>query len=99
MTNSLLKLLITGGTGQIASAIQHHHQAKTFELIPRASHELDITVQNSIDANIKQFNPDVIINTAAYTAVDKAEQEYERAFHINEYGAKQLALACAKHNI
>jgi dTDP-4-dehydrorhamnose reductase len=93
------KILITGGNGQIATAIKHHANAQDYLLIPHSSTELNITQTQSIEDAISHLKPDVIINTAAYTAVDQAEIETNQATEVNEQGAKQLAVACAKHRI
>ena len=58
--------------------------------------ELDITQQNNILPLLEPFNPALMINCAAYTAVDKAESEPELAFSVNRDGAANLAAACAK---
>lgn len=99
MTNSLLKVLITGAQGQLGNALQHHVDANKFTLIPCSHADLDITQNQSIANAIKKFSPDIIINSAAYTAVDKAEQETDLAFSINHMGAKNLAIICESHQI
>jgi len=99
MKNYSNKILVTGGNGQIASALRHHPSAKDFALIFRTREELDITDLHSIQQNILDFSPTIIINTAAYTAVDKAEQEKESALKINFDGAKNLAQICHEKNI
>jgi dTDP-4-dehydrorhamnose reductase len=59
---------------------------------------LDITNVNQIKETFKQFKPNYCINAAAYTAVDKAESEPEKAFSINVTGAKNLAEICKENN-
>ncbi len=99
MTNYLPKILITGGNGQLAKALQHHALAKQF-ILQIYSHQLfDITQPQMIEKIIAREQPDFIINTAAYTAVDKAEYESEQALFVNYYGAKNLAIACEKYHI
>ena len=61
--------------------------------------ELDITRPDDILAYFRSFKPGLVINCAAYTAVDKAESEPEKAFAVNRDGPKHLAGACAKVNI
>jgi dTDP-4-dehydrorhamnose reductase len=99
MSNSLPKVLITGGRGQLASTLQYHPLAYAFYLIVLSREELDITQPDSIKKAIEMHQPDIIINTAAYTAVDEAESEAEQAHQVNHLGAKQLAIACAEKNI
>lgn len=64
-----------------------------------ASQELDITDEAQVNNLLSGEKPDYVINCAAYTAVDKAEQEPERAHLVNEKGAEFLAKACSKLNI
>ena len=61
--------------------------------------ELDITDPTSILEALSQHAPDVVINGAAYTAVDLAESEPERAFDINGKGVKHLAEACSQNGV
>lgn len=96
---SLPKVLITGGRGQLASALQYHPHAYAFFLIVLSREELDITQADSIKKAIETHRPDIIINTAAYTAVDQAEKETEQAMLINHIGALEIAKACADANI
>jgi dTDP-4-dehydrorhamnose reductase len=93
------KILITGCNGQIGSALESHPHADNFHVIACDRTALDITQPISIHDAITQFTPDIIINTAAYTAVDKAESDEEAAMLINHLGAKNLAMACTQHHI
>ncbi len=99
MTNSLPKILITGSDGQIGQALQRHTDAALFALIACSRTTLDITNKISIQEALDTYQPNLIINTAAYTAVDKAQQEPDLAQHINAQGAALLAQACQEHNI
>ena len=99
MSNSSHKILITGGNGQLALALRHHPQAHLFHVISCARDTLDITDNASIKHAIDKHTPDIIINTAAYTAVDKAEQEEELALRANHVGAQNIAVACKKNQI
>lgn len=95
----LPNVLITGAQGQLGMALQHHPLAKQMNLHALNRQQLDITHFASIEHAINTIKPDVIINSAAYTAVDKAESEYELALQINAKGAQQLAQACEAHHI
>ncbi len=99
MNTSLPKLLITGGKGQVASALCHTNLTRASQLIALDRSELDITENTSIERALSNHHPDVIINTAAYTAVDKAEQDKDACLKANYLGAKTLAIACARHRI
>ena len=58
----------------------------------------DLSNEKALRAIIQQLKPDIIVNAAAYTAVDKAETEAEKAFEINATGAKNLAQVCNDHD-
>ena len=93
-----MKILITGAQGQVGKelvSIAEQH----YDVIAAGRDELDITQAKSVAEYIKSSQPDIVINAAAYTAVDKAEEDQERAYAINRDGAKNLATACAQHNI
>lgn len=99
MTNSLLNVLITGSDGQLGQALRQHRLGREFNLIACNKSELDITQPDSIAAALAKYQPNVIINTAAYTAVDRAESEPALAELINHQAVKHLALACHQHQI
>jgi len=99
MPTYLAKVLITGSEGQLGSALYHHPLAAHFKLVGCTRQEMDITDANAIEQAIISLAPDIIINTAAYTMVDRAEQEIEKAEHINHFGAHTLASACHNHGI
>lgn len=99
MSTYLPKLMITGGGGQVATALQHHPLASAFQTFSYPRTALDIIDPQAVADTINTISPDIIINTAAYTAVDKAEHESYQAMHINYQGTKTLSLACAKKNI
>jgi dTDP-4-dehydrorhamnose reductase len=93
------KILITGGNGQLAHAIKNHARARHFVVKTCTHQELDIEDLSSIENRIHEFEPHIIINTAAYTAVDRAEQEIEAAHRANFKGTKNIALACKKNSM
>ncbi len=90
-----MRLLITGAGGQVGRELAR--QAAGSETRARTSAELDIrdaaAVRRAIDG------VDLVINAAAYTAVDRAEQEPERAYAVNRDGPAHLAEACAVRGI
>lgn len=93
-------VLVTGASGQLGQALQHisgNYPEIKFHFI--SSSELDITNKESISLSFGKYKPDVCINTAAYTAVDKAESEPEKAYAVNVTGAKNLAEACKEHDV
>jgi dTDP-4-dehydrorhamnose reductase len=95
----MAKILITGGKGQLGRAIVEAGMVYPGHTIRAVDLEdLDITNGTAVMDFIGGEQPDFVINCAAYTAVDKAEEEVEKATAINETGVKNLALAVAKHN-
>jgi len=90
-----MKILITGANGMLAKAVKN--EFKNEELICTDVAELDITNQEATEKFVEEIKPDYIINCAAYTAVDKAEEDKELAEKVNADGPKNLAIA-AKQN-
>lgn len=91
-----MKVLITGASGQLGHQLQQ--TLVEHELDARGSAALDITDPIAVQSAFAQFKPDVVINAAAYTAVDKAEAEPERAAAINHHAVQTLAEQCLSHN-
>lgn len=95
------KVLVTGAGGQLGQAFSHvlerSEERDSVALLSRA--QLDICDMDSIAAAFDVYQPEVVINAAAYTAVDAAEKEVERAFAVNEAGAAFLALACQRSGV
>ncbi len=83
-----MKILITGSNGQLGLEIikQLNRDYKEYEVISTDRHNLDIT------------DLEVVINCAAYTAVDLCETDVENAYKINSIGPKNLAIICEKIN-
>ena len=91
-------VLVTGAGGQLGQSIQFiASQYPEMQFIFANSQDLDITDAKKVDAFFGNQGIDFCINAAAYTAVDKAESDVERAEAINVLGAKNLAQACQKH--
>jgi dTDP-4-dehydrorhamnose reductase len=89
------RVLVTGANGQLGMCIKDvANEERIVEFIFTERAQLDITKEYETVEFFKNFKPDYCINCAAYTAVDKAEEEPEKAFLVNATGAKNLALAC-----
>ena len=86
----MARFLITGAKGQVGSCLVPQLQGKA-EVLALARDELDITNQSAVKNAIISFHPDIIINAAAYTAVDRAETDIKLAEAINISGAQFLA--------
>ena len=92
-----MRILVTGVAGQVGS-----------EMLRRAAHgvvigtthaDLDITSADAVADAFAMHAPDLVVNAAAYTAVDRAEQEPDVAFAVNRDGAAHVARACAARQI
>ncbi|GAA6170946.1 dTDP-4-dehydrorhamnose reductase [Colwellia sp. KU-HH00111] len=91
-----MKVIIIGKSGQLATAlVDELPPAVTYLALGR--NEVDITSHQALEAKISAFKPDVIINAAAYTAVDKAESDIASAYAINDTAVGVLA-TIAKRN-
>ncbi len=95
----VLKALITGANGQVGEALTRLAPSHTIQAFATNSEILDITDGLQVTQIIRQVEPDLVINAAAYTAVDKAEQEKQRALAVNCEGPRHLARACAMQHI
>ncbi|HEX6609773.1 MAG TPA: dTDP-4-dehydrorhamnose reductase [Hyphomicrobiaceae bacterium] len=92
-----MRLLIAGWQGQVARAlVELAPSAADVEAFAVGRPGLDLCNAATIKRAMTDFHPDVIINSAAYTAVDKAESEQEAAFALNRTGAGLLAEEAAK---
>ena len=91
-SSHLPRILITGGSGQVGHCLKAQLEGCAELSVPDSS-ALNITDRRSVRQAVETFRPDYIINAAAYTAVDKAESDAERAFAVNRDGARHLAEA------
>ena len=92
-------VLVTGGNGQLGQSLQFvASKYPELQFFFCSSSELDITNLGNCDSIFSKTKPNYCINAAAYTAVDKAENEREKAHLINVIGAQNLAEVCKKHN-
>lgn len=93
-----LNVLVTGGKGQLGRALARRGAAAGHAVTALDVEHLDIRDPAAVAAQLAS-GPDVVINAAAYTAVDKAETERDAAFAINASGAANLARACAERRV
>jgi len=89
------RILLVGSTGQVGRELQRSI-AGFGELVACDRKALDLTSEDSVRAVVERTGPDVILNAAAYTAVDKAESEPELAYAINARGPQILAEEAAR---
>lgn len=92
-------VLVTGANGQLGQSLQFIAGKYTdIDFVFCDSSTLDITNLTNVKQVFNQFKPNFCINAAAYTAVDKAESEPEKAHLINAIGAQNLAQICKETN-
>ncbi len=90
-----MKILVVGRQGQVAQSIAAAGIGAGLDVVALGRPELDLTAPDSVEVALAGARPDIVVNAAAYTAVDKAEQERDAAFAINAHGPERLAQACA----
>lgn len=91
-----MKILITGANGMLANAVRK--ELKNEELILTDVQDLDITDIEAVRKFVSEIQPQYIINCAAYTAVDKAEEQVELARKVNAIGPRNLAIVANEEN-
>ena len=104
-----MKILITGSNGQLGNELQTALKQMRTEIKEISSiyknaivfamdvNDLDITDEAKVEKTMGVIKPDIVINCAAYTNVDKCEEEQELAYNLNALAAKYLAIACEKN--
>ncbi|HHT5678562.1 TPA: dTDP-4-dehydrorhamnose reductase [Raoultella planticola] len=92
-----MKILLTGSNGQLGHCFQDRLPHE-WDVWATDSSELDITNKDDVLDAVERYRPDVIVNAAAYTAVDKAETDIELADLVNHHGPRNLAFAAKKIN-
>ena len=89
-----MRILITGCHGQVGSSLTEQLAShENTEVLALDREHLDITNQDVVNAAVAEFKPSIIINAAAHTAVDRAEEEVDLSYAINRDGPKYLAQA------
>lgn len=92
------KVLITGSKGQLGRSLQClAEQYKDFEFLFEGRDTLDITDKANVKRYFEDYRPDFVVNTSAYTQVDKAEEEQDKAYAINVLGVENLLESCRKY--
>jgi dTDP-4-dehydrorhamnose reductase len=94
-----MKVLITGGSGQLGTELIRQSRGSCFEPSAPGRDELDFTEPGLMAGLVSAIRPAVVVNTAAYTLVDRAESEPGLAFAVNSRAPGELARICRLHAI
>ena len=89
-------ILVTGVNGQLGFDVVKELNRRNIECLGIDREELDITDNNAVFEYISKLKPECVIHCAAYTAVDRAEDEEEICSKVNVYGTENIAKACKK---
>jgi dTDP-4-dehydrorhamnose reductase/4-ketoreductase len=92
-----MRWLITGAGGMLGHDVVEELTRRGEEVVGADRAALDITRPAAVDKAVREHRPDLVVNCAAYTAVDDAESDEARALEINGDGPRLLARACAAH--
>ncbi len=95
-----MRILITGAAGQLGHDLVTHCSAMGDEVIGSDRGQLDVGDRDAVHGTIAAVRPDVVVNTAAWTAVDACEGDHQRAFRVNALGPRWLREAsgrCGAH--
>jgi len=90
------RVLITGGNGQLGTELSNLSWSKNYDVLTTTRKQLDICKPDVLKAFIDDYQPDYIVNAAAYTAVDKAEEEPQIARAVNEKAVEHLAAEASR---
>ncbi len=91
-----MKIFLTGANGQLGREINKQFQ-ENYQLILLDRQTLDITDFKSVETMVKDIKPDIVINAAAFTKVEEAEDHPEKAYQVNTIGAQNLAIVCKRN--
>lgn len=93
------RIAVIGADGQLGTDLISSLRNTPHKLLPLTHKDIEITKKESIEQALKSFQPDTIINTAAYTRVDDAESDAQTCFLINTLGTKNLVDFCRNKKI
>lgn len=94
-----MKLLITGGNGMLGSMLAKIAEEKKYEVLALGREDFDITNETEVYNTLKEIKPDFVVNCAAYTNVEAAEEDFENSNQINGYASGYLAKICRDQTI
>ena len=93
-----MKWLIAGAEGQMGRSLAAVLKSRDIEFTFLTRKDLDITILSKVIEKVSTSGAEVVVNAAAYTNVEQAEQDPEKAFLVNELGIRNLAIASRENN-
>lgn len=93
-----MKILVTGANGMLGQDLCPILEDEGYEVVETTSSDLDVTNLSQVKEKLSKEKPDLVIHCAAYTNVDKAEEELKETTLINETGAENVAKVCSDIN-
>ncbi len=93
-----MRVVVTGVSGQLGYDVVKELKKQGLTAVGLTRENLDITDENQVMNTMREINPEAVIHCAAYSAVDLAEEETEKALRVNALATSYLAKACAKNH-
>jgi len=94
-----MQVLIFGGDGQVGREFRRLDGHNGHKVVALARGDADVTRPDEVTNAVRGCAPDVVVNAAAYTAVDRAERERDQAYLVNRDGARNIARTCAAQSL
>lgn len=94
-----MRVLIFGAGGIVGRAVEGAARRRDWEVFGLRRDQLDITRSQEVEEAVAGSKPDLLVNCAAWTAVDACEEDPERAFRINAQSVEAIAAACSRHRV
>lgn len=89
-----MRILVVGAEGQLGRSVMERADSYGIAAVGKDRFDMDVSDRGSVQSVFKNLRPECVINAAAYTAVDAAEVDQERAFGVNEHGVRHLIECC-----
>lgn len=93
-----MRIIVTGAKGRLGRDLVHV-LGKSHEVFGLSRTELDVADLNQCKLAFRNYRPDAVVHAAAYTAVDRAEEDADQAYLVNAYGTRNVAVACRQLDV
>ncbi|WP_419928322.1 dTDP-4-dehydrorhamnose reductase [Candidatus Poriferisocius sp.] len=94
-----MRVLVAGAAGQLGQEVTAQFAASVHEVVAVSRRELDVSRRDQVIGVVGSVRPDVLVNCAAYTAVDACETDAERAYEVNSWAVRHLAEAARRFDV